>query len=151
MDSRYRIPLIKPFLNDEIKEAVIYALENEKYVLGEAVYKFEEELARYCGVKYAITTSSGTHALQFALMAVGLRKGDKVVTTPYSFIATANSIIHAGGEPIFADIRNDTLNIDPREIRKKLGENVKVILPVHIYGYPADMDESWKFWGCGML
>ncbi len=136
-----KIPLIKPFFNDEIKEAVNEVLENERYVLGESVYKFEEELARYFNVKYAVTVSSGTNALHFALIALGLRKGDRVITSPFSFIATANSIIHAGGEPVFADIENDTLNINPKEIRKKLYKDVKVIMPVHLYGYPAEMDE----------
>jgi len=136
-----RIPLAKPFLNEEVKEAVIHALENERFVLGESVYKFEEELARYCGVEYAVAVSSGTNALQLSLIALGLAKGDKVITTPFSFIATANCIIHAGGEPVFADIERSTFNIDPKRIRERLGPNVKAILPVHLYGYPAEMDE----------
>ena len=139
-----RIPLMKPFVNDEIKEAVIYVLENEKFVLGESVFKFEEELARYFGVEYAITTSSGTHALEFALKAIGLKSGHKVITTPFSFIATANSILHAGGEPVFADIREDTFNIDPDEVNRRINSknsNIKAILPVHLYGYPANMNE----------
>jgi perosamine synthetase len=132
---------MKPFVNDEIKNAVIYVLENEKFVLGESVFKFEEELAKYFGVRYAITTSSGTHALEFALRAIGLKDGDKVITTSFSFIATANSIFHAGGEPLFADIRDDTLNIDPDEVNRRMSLNVKAILPVHLYGYPADMNK----------
>jgi len=136
-----KIPLMKPFVNEEIKNAVVYVLENERFVLGEDVYKFEEELARYFGVKYAITTSSGTHALEFALKAIGLKKNDKVVTTPFSFIATANSILHAGGEPAFADIRDDTFNIDPTEVSRRIDSNTKAILPVHLYGYPADMNK----------
>jgi perosamine synthetase len=139
--NEIRIPLMKPFINDEIKNAVIYVLENEKLVLGESVFKFEEELARYFGVQFAVTTSSGTHALEFALRAIGLRNGDRVVTTPFSFIATANSILHAGGEPVFSDIREDTFNIDPEKIEKivKTDSKFKAILPVHLYGYPADM------------
>jgi perosamine synthetase len=136
-----RIPLIKPFINDEIKNAVIYVLENEKFVLGESVFRFEEELAKYFGVEYAITTSSGTHALEFALKAIGLKAGHKVITTPFSFVATANSILHAGGELVFADIREDTFNIDPNEVKRRIGSDVKAILPVHLYGYPADMNE----------
>jgi len=132
---------MKPFVNDEVKDAVIYVLENERFVLGESVFKFEEELAKYFGAEYAITTSSGTHALEFALKAIGLKGGHKVITTPFSFIATANSIFHAGGEPVFADIRDDTFNIDPDEVKGRIGSNVKAILPVHLYGYPADMDE----------
>jgi len=132
---------MKPFVNDEVKDAIIYVLENERFVLGESVFKFEEELAKYFGVEYAITTSSGTHALEFALKAIGLKGSHKVITTPFSFIATANSILHAGGEPVFADIRDDTFNIDPDEVKGRIGSDVKAILPVHLYGYPADMDE----------
>ena len=132
---------MKPFVNDEIKDAVIYVLENERFVLGESVFKFEEELAKYFGVKYAITTSSGTHALEFALKAIGLKDRAKIITTPFSFIATANSILHAGGEPVFADIRDDTFNIDPYEVNRRLNSSIKAILPVHLYGYPADMNE----------
>ena len=106
-----RVRLVRQFVNEELVEAVIQALQNERAVMGESVFKFEEELARYFGVKYAVTTSSGTHALQFALIAVGVRAGKKVVTTPYSFIATANSVIHAGGIPVFADVREDTYNL----------------------------------------
>ena len=136
-----RVRLVKQFMSEEIVEAVIQALQNERAVMGESVFKFEEELARYFGVKYAVTTSSGTHALQFALIAVGVRAGKKVVTTPYSFIATANSVIHAGGVPVFADVREDTFNLDPSKVPEVLDEDVSAILPVHLFGYPADMDE----------
>jgi perosamine synthetase len=135
------IPLSKPVITSEMINVVIQALQNEKLVMGESVYKYEEELAQYFGVKYAVTTNSGTHALEFALIAIGLKKGDKVITTPFTFIATANSILHSGGEPIFADIKSDTLNIDPNCIKEKLNSGVKAILPVHLYGYPADMKE----------
>jgi perosamine synthetase len=136
-----RIPLMKPFINDEVRNAVIYVLENDRLVMGENVFKFEEELAKYFGVEFAITTSSGTHALEFTLKALGLQGGQKVITTPFSFIATANSILHTGAEPVFADVRDETLNIDPDEVRRRITSNIKAILPVHLYGYPADMDE----------
>ncbi|MEM4522037.1 MAG: DegT/DnrJ/EryC1/StrS family aminotransferase [Nitrososphaeria archaeon] len=136
-----KIPLMKPFVNDEIKNAVYNVLDNERFVLGESVYKFEEELAHYFDVDYAITVSSGTHALHFALLAINIKENDKVITTPFSFIATANAILYVGSEPIFADIKDDTLNIDPKEIVRKLSSTVKAILPVHIFGYPADMDD----------
>jgi perosamine synthetase len=139
--NAYRIFLSKPVIKNEMIEIVSQVMQNEKLVMGESVIKFEEELARYFGVKYAITTSSGTHALEFALKAIGLKGGHKVITTPFSFIATSNSILHAGGEPVFADIRDNTFNIDPNEINKRISSNVKAILPVHLYGYPADMNE----------
>jgi perosamine synthetase len=136
-----KIPLMKIFVNEELKNTIIYVLENERLVFGESVYKFEEELAKFFGVEYAITTSSGTHALEFALKAIGLRGGQKVITTPFSFIATANSVLLAGGEPVFSDVKDETLNIDPNEVSRRISSNTKAILPVHLYGYPADMDE----------
>lgn len=135
------IPLAKPIVTREMVEAAIYALQNERFVLGESVYKFEEEFARYCGAKYAVSTSSGTNALQLALLALDVKWRDEVVTTPASFIATANVAIHVGAIPIFADIDLKTYTIDPLEVEKSFSEKSKVVIPVHLYGYPADMDK----------
>lgn len=122
--------------------AALKALQTERYVLGEDVYKFEEEFARYCGAKYAVSTNSGTDALHLSLKALGIDgKQNQVITTPFSFIATANAVLHAGGSPIFADIDAGTYCIDPDQIRKKMTRSVQVILPVHLYGYPANMLE----------
>jgi len=109
-----KIPLAKPIFNEEMRKAAIDALENEKFVMGESVRKFEEEFSKYCGTDYAISTSSGTHALQFSLMAAGVEPSDEVLTTPVSFIATANAALHAGGVPRFADIERRTYTIDPQ-------------------------------------
>jgi perosamine synthetase len=107
--------------------------------MGESVFKFEEEFARYCGTKYAVSTSSGTFALQFSLIALGVNHGDQVVTTPYSFVATANVALHVGAVPVFADVNFETCNIDPELARKKLTTKTRVVIPVHLYGFPADM------------
>lgn len=93
-----------------------------------------------CGTDYAVSVNSGTQALQFSLLAVGIKTGDRVLTTPLSFIATANAALHAGGVPQFADIDDKTYAIDPRLVEKRVGDKTKAIIPVHIYGYPADMD-----------
>lgn len=138
--SRLRIALTKPVLNEEMLEAAKDALQNDHFVLGENVYKFEEEFARYCGVKYAVSTSSGTAALQLALIALGIKRGDEVVTTPASFIATANAILHVNATPLFADIDMKTYTIDPEQVKLKMSKDSKVIIPVHLYGYPADME-----------
>jgi perosamine synthetase len=135
-----KIPLGKPVLDDEMIDAAIDSLRNERFVMGESVYKFEEEFAKYFGARYAISTNSGTAALHLSLIALGIRRGDQVVTTPFSFIATSNSVLHAGGTPIFADIDVKTYNIDPDQIRRTITRRTKVIAPVHLYGYPADMD-----------
>jgi len=139
-----KVPLAKPIFDEEMKEVAISALENEWYVLGESVHKFEEDFAKYCDAKYAISTNSGTAALHLALIALGIRRGDQVITTPFSFIATSNAILHAGATPIFADIDPKTCNIDPDQIRKRITRRTKAIIPVHLYGYPANMDRTME-------
>ncbi len=135
-----RVPLMRPIIDEEMVEAALQALQNERLVLGESVFKFEEAFARYVGVKYAISTSSGTNALQIALLALGVKPGDHVLTTPASFVASANCALHVGAEPVFADIDMRTYTLDPAEARRALTERTRVILPVHLYGHPADMD-----------
>ena len=134
-----KIPFCKPVFNKEMEEAAVNALRNERFVLGESVQKFEEEFAKYCNTDHAISTSSGTNALQLALLASGVKKDQQVLTTPTSFIATANCILHAGATPIFCDI-DDTYNLDPNKIIDRLTPKTKGIMPVHLYGYPCDMD-----------
>jgi len=139
-----RVPLSKPLFTEEMKEAAVDALQNEFFVMGESVYKFEEEFARYIGTKYAVAVNSGTFALASSLIALGIEKGNKILTTPMSFIATANSVIHVGGIPIFSDIECDTGNIDPTLIKNKI-KGIKGIIPVHLYGNPCDMDKIREF------
>jgi len=138
--NKLKVPLAKPVFNQEMEDAAVEALRNERFVLGESVYKFEEEFARYCGAKYAVSTSSGTDALHFALTALGIGNGYHVVTTPASFIATANIILHANAYPDFADIDLRTYAIDPFQIEQKVSKKTKAVIPVHLYGFPADMD-----------
>jgi len=135
-----RIPLAQPIFDKEMEKAAIDALNTEKFVLGESVLKFEEEFAKYCGVDYAVSTSSGTNALQFALVAAGICSGQHVVTSPASFIASANAIIHANDKPDFSDIDLETYTLDPQLLNTAKGLKTKAVIPVHLYGYPADMD-----------
>jgi dTDP-4-amino-4,6-dideoxygalactose transaminase len=109
--------------------------------MGESVYKFEEEFARYCGVRYAVSTASGTAALQIALQSMGIEETDEVITTPFSFFATSNAILHAGAQPRFADVENDGFNLDPQKVEARLTPKTRAIIPVHLYGHPARMDE----------
>jgi perosamine synthetase len=134
------IPLGKPVFDQEMAEAALESLRNERFVLGESVRKFEEEFARYCGVEYAVSTSSGTNALQIALMASGVKAGESVVTSPASFIASANAIIHAQGQPVFSDINLSSYTLDPEPLSTMISSKVKAIIPVHLYGYPSDMN-----------
>lgn len=132
----FKIPLMNPAFTEEMEDAAICALKSERFVLGESVFKFEEEFANYCGTKYAVAVSSGTSALHLSLLSLGPAR--KVITTPMSFIATANSILHAGGVPVFADIEEGTGNID---VEKLSIDGANGIMPVHLYGQPCEMDK----------
>ena len=134
------IPPANPVFNKEMEEAAIHALRNERYILGESVDKFEEEFAKYVGTDHAVSVSSGTNALFLALIAANLTIGGEVITVASSYIATSNSIIHANGTPIFCDI-NDEYLIDVEQIPKKITKRSRGIMPVHLYGHPADMQE----------
>lgn len=136
-----RIPLSKPIFTKEMEEAAIDALQNEFFVLGESVYKFEEEFARYIGTKFAISVNSGTFALTASLIAFNFQGNTPILTTPMSFVATANSIIHAGYTPEFTDIKYNSGNINITSLSKKY----KAIIPVHLYGNPCNMEELLEF------
>src|SRR6267378_822526 len=139
--SRPKIPLMRPIIDEEMIQAAVEALRNERLVMGESVFKFEEEFARYCGTRHAVSTGSGTAAVQIALQALGIGSGDSVITTPFTFIASSNAVIHAGARPEFADVEKTGFNIDPAEVGRKIGKETRAILPVHLYGQPARMKE----------
>jgi len=136
------IPIADPQVSEAAKEAVCDVLDSGMLADGEVVREFEEEFAEYVGVDHSIATSSGTTALHAMLEAAGIGEGDVVLTTPFSFIASANAVKHAGAEVAFADVRRDTFNLDPDAVRDVLAErdDVTAIMPVHLYGLPADMD-----------
>ena len=132
---------MRPVVDEEMLQAAMYSLQNEKLVMGESVFKFEEEFARYCGARYAVSTGSGTAALQIALQSMQIEQSDEVLTSPFSFFATSNAIIHAGAQPRFADVEDDGFNLDPSKADSKLTARTRAIMPVHLYGQPARMDE----------
>ncbi len=134
------IPISKPYIGDAEKQAVMEVLDSGMLAQGPRTAKFEERFAQLCGVKHAVATSSGTTALHVALLANGIGPGDEVITTPFTFIASANSILFAGARPVFVDIAPDTFTIDPLEIERAITPRTKAILPVHLYGYVCDMD-----------
>lgn len=135
-----KIPLARPSFSKEMEKAAVEALWNEHFVSGESVVKFEEEFARYCGVDCAVSTSSGTIALSIALTALSITQGTSVITTPASFVATANAILHSGGTPQFVDIDLQTYNIDPAKVKTAVKTCTRAVIPVHLYGFPADID-----------
>ncbi len=126
-------------IKDEIDVAIKRVVEEGNFILGPDVKKFEREVAEYLGTKFAIGVASGTDALRIALFACGIGKGSEVITTPFTFIATAESIVHCGAKPVFVDIDPKTYNIDPGRIEAKITPRTKAILPVHLYGQAADM------------
>src|SRR5947209_19963145 len=139
--SRPKIPLMRPIVDEEMIQAATDALRNERLVMGESVFKFEEEFARYCGTRHAISTASGTAALQIGLQALGIGPGDLVITTPFTFIASSNAVLHAGARPEFADVEKTGFNLDPVEVGRKISKETRAIVPVHLYGQPARMKE----------
>ncbi len=134
------IRIANPMLGEEEKNAVMEVLESGMLVQGPRVEEFEKKFARYIGTEHAIATSSGTTALYLALLALGVGPGDEVITTPFSFIATANAILFCGAKPVFVDIDSKTFNINPDRIEEKITGRTKAIIPVHLYGHPSDMD-----------
>jgi len=128
-----------PTVDEEMEREVLRALKEEFFVGGESVEKFEEEFADYVGTDYAVAVSSGTDALVIALRCLGIK--EKVITTPMTFVATAESVVLAGAKPEFADIDANTWNINPGEIENHISNETKAIMPVHLYGLPANMKE----------
>ncbi len=134
------IPISKPFIGDAEKQAVLEVLDSGMLVQGPRTAKLEEKFAAVCGTRFAIATSSGTTALHIALLAHGIGPGDEVITTPFTFIASVNSIIYTGAKPVFVDIEEDTFNLNPALIEAAITPRTKAIMPVHLYGYVCDMD-----------
>ncbi len=136
LDLKAQYAAIRPEIEASLKKVI----ENQDFILGAEVADLEKEVAAYCGTKYGVGVASGTDALIISLKALGIGPGDEVITTPFTFFATAESISTVGAKPVFADIDPDTYNIDPLLIEAKITKNTKAIMPVHLYGQCADMD-----------
>lgn len=141
-----QIPLINlkkqyETISEEANTKVCEVLTSAQYIMGENVKQFEKEFSEYIGVKNSISVGNGTDALVIALEALGIGEGDEVITTPFTFFATAESISSVGATPVFVDVRLDTFNIDPAKIEGKITPRTKAIMPVYIFGQAADMDE----------
>jgi perosamine synthetase len=138
------IPIASPIIGEEEKEAVLKVLSTGCLAQGQEVEAFEKEFAKFCGSKYAVATSSGTTALEIALRSLNIKNGDEVITTPFSFVASANCILYTGAKPVFCDIERKSFNIDPKKIEDLITNKTKAIIPVHLYGLPANMNEIVK-------
>jgi perosamine synthetase len=133
------IPLAKPVMGEVEERAVIEVLRSGQLSLGPRVLEFERLFAERIGVPHASAVSSGTTGLHLALRAIGVHAGDEVITSPFSFVASANAVIYEGARPVFADIDPLTLNVSPEAVAAAVTDQTSALLPVHIFGYPADM------------
>src|SRR5262245_12766183 len=140
-----RVPLLdlqpqyRP-LRDEIAAAMMRVCDAQRFVMGPEIDALERELEALLGIRHAVAVSSGTDALLLALMAIGIGPGDEVITTPYSFFATAAGIVRLGARPVFIDIQRGTFNIDPNRIEAAITARTRAIMPVHLFGMSADLD-----------
>ncbi len=135
------LPYGHQLIDEQDIASVVETLKSDWITQGSKVEEFERKLADYCGAKYAVAVSSGTAALHAACAVAGIAEGDEVITTPITFAATANAIIYCGGRPVFADVKEDTININAEEVKEKLSNKTRAILPVDFAGHPADLDE----------
>ena len=133
------IPLSRPLIGRPEEKLVVKVLRSGKLARGPATRSFENMFARYIGVKHGLAVCNGTAALHLALLAHGIKTGDKVITTPFTFVASANCVLYTGARPVFVDVDRETYNIDPEKIAEAIGRDTKAILPVHVFGMPCDM------------
>jgi len=144
MRKNHLIPYGRQWIDRKDIQEVIKTLKTDWITQGPKVEEFEKAVAKYCGAKYAVVISSGTAALHAAYGVAGIGPGDEVITTPLTFAATANAVVYCGGRPVFVDIQEDTLNIDPKKIEKRITKKTKVIAPVDFAGHPCDYQEILK-------
>ncbi|HYA25311.1 MAG TPA: DegT/DnrJ/EryC1/StrS family aminotransferase [Terriglobales bacterium] len=128
----------------EVDAAIQRVMDSQQFILGPEVENFEKEVAEYCGTRFAVACASGSDALLLALMALEAGPGDEIVTTPFTFVATAGSVARLGARPVFVDIDPGTYNIDPRRLEAAITSKTKAIIPVHLFGMSADMDTIMK-------
>ncbi len=127
-------------IREEVMEAVTRVMESQKFILGDEVRMFEEEIAAKLGARHAVACASGSDALVLSMMAAGVGRGDEVITSPFTYVATAESISRVGAKPVFADIDPQTFNINPNRIQEAITPATRAIVPVHLFGLPADLD-----------
>jgi dTDP-4-amino-4,6-dideoxygalactose transaminase len=127
-------------IRDEVIQAVERVLDSQQFVLGAEVERFENSMAALTGVRHAVSCASGSDALLLSLLALGIGPGDEVITTPFTFVATAGSVARVGAKPVFVDIQQETFNIDPTQIRAAVNERTRAIIPVHLFGLPAELE-----------
>jgi perosamine synthetase len=141
LDTLKTIPIAAPQIGDEERDAVLAVLDSGQLAQGPVVEAFEEEFARWCGVRHAVAVSSGTAALHLLLLAHGLKEGDEVITPAFTFVASANVALYVGARPVFADIELETYCLDPARVEAAITPRTRAIMPVDLYGHAAAIDE----------
>ena len=144
MEVTLKIPITRIEVDDKTVKAAVAALKSGQWLQGKRNLEFEEKFAKLCNVKYAASVSSGTTALFLALQSLNIKKGDEIIVPSFSFVATASTVSMCDATPVFADIDANNFNIDPDEIEKKITNKTKGIIPVHLFGQPANMDKIKK-------
>ncbi len=124
----------------ELDAAIARTLDNCSFCLGPDVVQFEKDFAKFCGAQHCVAFNSGTSALHIALMLLGVGAGDEVITTPFTFVATSWAISYVGAKPVYVDVEDGTMNLDPKLIERAITPKTKAVLPVHLYGQPFDID-----------
>ena len=142
-----KIPLARPYLGEEEVKEVAKVIRSGNLSLGPKLPEFEKQFAKYIGRKHAIAVNSGTSGLHLCIKALGIKPGDEVITTPFSFVASSNPILFEGGKPVFVDIEEETYNIDPGKIEKAINRRTKAILIVHLFGRPCNMQRIMEIAG----
>jgi perosamine synthetase len=138
------IPYGRQKLDRSDINSVVKALRSDWITQGPKILEFEKKICKYTGAKYAVVVSSGTAALHIACLAAGIGEGDEVITSPITFVASANSVLYCGGKPVFADIQEDTINIDPCEVERKITKRTRAIIPVDFAGHPVEAEQIQK-------
>src|SRR5512135_2267391 len=139
--AKMQVPLSRPSINDDDVAAVLEVLRSPSLSMGPKVREFERAVARYAGTAEAVAVNSGTSGLHLCLSAAGIRPGDEVITTPFSFVASANCVLYQEAVPVFADIDPLTLNIDPNQVEDRLTARTRAMVPVDVFGQPAPIEE----------
>lgn len=136
----FKIPLARPDITQKDIDAVVEVLRTPHLSLGPKLSEFERKIAEFTGIQYAVAVNSGTSGLHLCVRALGIREGDEVITTPFSFVASANVMLYERAKPVFVDIDPETLNLDISRVEERVGYATRALLPVHVFGYPCDME-----------
>jgi dTDP-4-amino-4,6-dideoxygalactose transaminase len=140
VEKKMNIPLVKVYVDDDIKKAVLEVLDSGWYILHEKTREFEKKFAEFCNAKNAVCVSSGTAAIFLSFLALDIKRGDEVIVPSFSFVSTATPVLEVGAKPVFVDVDAKTYSVDPEKIREAVTKRTKAIMPVHLYGHPANMD-----------